>query len=202
MIVTFAFFLSRGGKQMNFLCLDFINSRWYLKHKPFRDPFKDQSWLSKFSGRWNLPAMTISMHGINKLIEFREFMFQILMKLCIEQTISPSDIEELNKILKNGKLQKILIQRENHYLLQTIQQTDDIAWITYQITLSFAELITEYPLIYLKKCGNPECDWIFYDDSKSHTRKWCDNKCASLMKVRKYRAIRKKDTPGVVPENG
>ncbi len=179
---------------MKFLCLDFINSRWYIKNKPFKDPLKDQNWLSEFSTTWNLPEMTVSMNGIDKLMEFREFMFQVLKKLCIEQTISSTDLKELNKILKSGKSQILITQNDGHYLLETVQQTDNITWIICQITLSFAKLITEYPLVYLRKCENPDCDWVFYDDSKSHTRKWCDNKCASLIKVRKYRSVRKKDS--------
>lgn len=177
---------------MNFLCLDFVNSRWYIAHKPFSDPLNDPKWSAQFCNRWSLPEITASMHGFDKLMAFREFMFQTLMKLCTEQIIGSREMAELNQILLRGNPQKILIRQGDRYLLETHQQSDGITWIMYQIAWSFTALITEYPLAYLKKCGNPACDWIFYDDSKSHTRKWCDNKCASLMKVRKYRASRKK----------
>lgn len=177
---------------MDFLCLDFVNSRWYIEHKPFFDPLSDQKWLAQFCDRWNLPEITPSMGGFDQLMAFRELLFQSLMKLCMGQTIGSQEITEVNQILLSGNSQKILIQQNDSFLLKTQQQSDSITWTMYQIALSFAVLITEYPLAYLKKCGNPECDWIFYDDSKSHTRKWCDNKCASLMKVRKFRASRKK----------
>ncbi|MCH3918620.1 MAG: CGNR zinc finger domain-containing protein [Spirochaetia bacterium] len=177
---------------MKFLCLDFINSRWYITHKPFSDPLDDCTWLAQFCNKWDLPELIPSMRGFEKLITFREFMFQTLMKMCVGRIVGSQEIHELNQILLQGTPKKVLVEQDGHYILKTQQQSDDIAWIMYQIVLSFSVLITEYPLQYLKKCGNPECDWIFYDDSKSHTRKWCDNRCASLMKVRRYRASKKR----------
>jgi Conserved protein containing a Zn-ribbon-like motif, possibly RNA-binding len=173
---------------MDFLCLDFVNSRWSVTHKPFEDPLKDRTWLTKFWSRWGLPETKISPAEVEELLRFREFLYRVLIKLCAEQTISPSDLEHLNGILASRKSQKILVQQDSRYCLQTIQQSDDRTWIVYPFALSFAELISAHPLQYLKKCENPACDWIFYDDSKGHNRKWCDDKCASLMRVRKYRA--------------
>ena len=178
-------------EKMNFLCLDFINSRWFITHKPYGDPIDDYDWLLQISTNYHLPEMC-SLQSNNELKIFREKMFQAFLKLCKKQLLEPSFIDELNHIFKKIQVYEILIPKDENYVLQTQHYSDDLNWVIYQVARSFSKLITEYPLAYLKKCENPECDWIFYDDSKSHNRKWCDNKCASLMKVRRYRAAKKK----------
>lgn len=172
---------------MNFLCLDFINSRWYITHKPFHDPMDSQNWLEKISANYGLPEICL-VKNIDDLKTFRELLFHALFGLCVEHKIEPNYIQKINEALTNGHVQTVLISKGDGYCLQVHHHSDDLTWVMYQIALSFSELITKYPLENLKKCENPDCDWIFYDDSKSHTRKWCDNRCASLMKVRKFRA--------------
>jgi len=181
---------------MDFLCLDFVNSRWSVTHAPFQDPLQERGWLLKLWSRWGLPECTVSSAELEELARFREFLYRVLMRLCAGQGVAPDDLERLNGILASRKSQEILVRQDSRYCLQTIQQSDDRTWIVYPIALSFAEMISAHPLQYLRKCENPACDWIFYDDSKGHNRKWCGDKCASLMRVRKHRAcIRDQSRP-------
>lgn len=40
----------------------------------------------------------------------------------------------------------------------------------------------------LKSCANPECRWLFYDESRSRTARWCSMRgCGSVTKARRYR---------------
>lgn len=40
----------------------------------------------------------------------------------------------------------------------------------------------------LKACGNPDCEYAFYDHSKNHSGRWCDMaSCGNMMKARAYR---------------
>lgn len=176
---------------MDFLCLEFINSQWCDKHKQYKEQLENKEWTNTFYIKWNLPVLDNSAETINTLLNFRSFLFQVTLNLCLKNTISSQDLNKLNEYLKLGISYHKLSAADNHYNLNVVPQTSDVNWAMYQIVLSFTDLITKYQLKYLKKCGNPECDWIFYDDSKSHTRKWCDNTCASLMKVRKYRERKK-----------
>ena len=55
---------------------------------------------------------------------------------------------------------------------------------------SFAEILAFGEPERIKICQNPDCLWIFYDNSKNHSRKWCENAtgCGNLIKVRRFRA--------------
>ncbi|TMC65135.1 MAG: CGNR zinc finger domain-containing protein [Chloroflexota bacterium] len=37
-------------------------------------------------------------------------------------------------------------------------------------------------------CENPDCRWVYYDESANQNRRWCEDSCANLMRVRRFRA--------------
>lgn len=176
---------------MDFPCLEFINSKWYETHKPYVEKLKDNEWLGQFCRKWALPVPDGSEQAIEALTCFRSEMREVALRFCAARELSPEDIETINARLLSDCPQKRLVPQNGDFRLIDIPQSGSVDQFVYRIALSFAELLTHYPVEYLKKCGNPDCSWIFYDDSKSHSRKWCDNRCASLMKVRKYRAGKK-----------
>jgi predicted RNA-binding Zn ribbon-like protein len=41
----------------------------------------------------------------------------------------------------------------------------------------------------VRECGSETCEWLFIDQSRNHTRRWCDmNECGNRAKVRRFRA--------------
>ena len=41
----------------------------------------------------------------------------------------------------------------------------------------------------VKRCPSHDCLWLFHDDSKNLSRRWCAmDDCGTLAKVRRYRA--------------
>jgi predicted RNA-binding Zn ribbon-like protein len=41
----------------------------------------------------------------------------------------------------------------------------------------------------LKTCSNPDCSWMFYDDTVNRSRQFCSTTpCGSLIRVRRFRA--------------
>lgn len=82
-------------------------------------------------------------------------------------------------------------KREKGFSLAIRPDVVDWSWIMAEITASFVELIESGDYNRIKLCENPECKWFFYDETKSRTKRWCDDRCASLMKVRKFRSKQK-----------
>ena len=39
----------------------------------------------------------------------------------------------------------------------------------------------------LKICPNPACGILYYDDSRSHARRWCTKRCGDALRARAYR---------------
>jgi predicted RNA-binding Zn ribbon-like protein len=50
-------------------------------------------------------------------------------------------------------------------------------------------LLTSDRLARLRRCGNSTCYWLFLDETKNCSRRWCEMaSCGNLMKVRRHRA--------------
>lgn len=173
---------------MNFLCLDYLNSQWYNSHKSFEEPLRSATWRDELCRKWNLPGFDNSDEILNELIVLRDLLHAAAIEFVTVKDISDASLKKLNRYLNLTHASKQLQRDGKQIVLCTVADKNSLAWIMSQIVLSFAEMITEYPIERIKMCNNPECDWIFYDESKSKTRKWCENACASLIKVRKFRA--------------
>jgi predicted RNA-binding Zn ribbon-like protein len=64
------------------------------------------------------------------------------------------------------------------------------------IATSAMRLIGERRVV--KVCANPHCTWMFVDESRSASRRWCDvSICGSLINVRRHRR-----TAGPLPRKG
>ncbi len=174
--------------ELKFLCIDFINSQWYKTHELYKDPLKDENWVVEFINKWDLPLDdALDEKQIETLLELRSLLSSAIYDLCDEKPIDPRDLMDINKYMESFRFNQTIKQNGQKYELVVVPSGKTIDRIIYEVMTSFSELVTENELNRIKFCQNPECRWIFYDESKSRTRKWCDNTCASLMKVRKYR---------------
>ena len=67
--------------------------------------------------------------------------------------------------------------------------TGDLAAVLHQIAAATAELLTSNQLSRVKRCAR--CPWLFLDNSKNRSRRWCDmNDCGRAQKVERYVARR------------
>jgi predicted RNA-binding Zn ribbon-like protein len=53
---------------------------------------------------------------------------------------------------------------------------------------STVSLMTSERMKRLRRCGSPTCYWLFLDQTKNSSRRWCEMKsCGNVMKVRRHR---------------
>jgi len=59
-----------------------------------------------------------------------------------------------------------------------------------------SRLLTSNATSHVRMCECETCRWLFLDNSKNHTRRWCDMKiCGNRMKARRFNARRQTQTP-------
>ena len=53
---------------------------------------------------------------------------------------------------------------------------------------SAVNLLTSAKLERLRRCGNSTCYWLFVDETRNHSRRWCEMaSCGNVLKVRRHR---------------
>ena len=172
---------------MEILCLEFINTLWHTTHKPFEDPLDSVSWVDSFCEKWDFPRIDSSGHALAEMRELRAFLYSAMLELTSHADLSDAVLDRMTVYLQSVRVSTCLEKREGKLMMSIIPENFNSYWIIQRIATSFAHMVTSYPLERIKKCNNPECNWFFYDESKSKTRKWCENSCASLIKVRRFR---------------
>lgn len=173
---------------MDFMCLDFINSQWYITHKPFKELLRNKKWIDNLLKKLGFVVDTpVSDKEFERFIALRKLFSDIIDNICTGKDITREQIEEINHYLSLTPMYYELKKEENkfRYFLKPVK--NDWNSVFGKITAAFIELLSMDDVKNIKKCENPECKWIFYDGSKNHTRRWCCNTCASLVKVRRFR---------------
>lgn len=67
---------------------------------------------------------------------------------------------------------------------------NDWHWFSGEVAASFAALLAHHDPSRINQCENPDCRRVYYDESANQNRRWCEDSCANLMRVRRFRARR------------
>ena len=58
---------------------------------------------------------------------------------------------------------------------------------------SYAQLLVSGGIDRIKVCANPDCSFMFYDETRNRSRRWCEaSACGNLVRVRRHRAQRRR----------
>jgi predicted RNA-binding Zn ribbon-like protein len=180
---------------MDAMCVDFMNSEFRdFRGRWVRDDLLQLGWLEQFLTRWELliedPADGAT---IEELLALRALMRHVVEELAAGQGLD-NELAALNAIMFKAPAVRHLAREGKQYWLELMPLKKDWNWVQAEIVASFAELLTDHDPRRLKICQNPNCLWIFYDESKSRTQRYCSpDKCANLMKGRRFRARHKGD---------
>jgi predicted RNA-binding Zn ribbon-like protein len=179
---------------MEVLCLDFLNSDWhdYRGSGRHEDHLEQASWIEGFLQRWQFPALPMPDHATRvQLKTLRDHLRGLLERVSSGEDLTEADLGVLNEALGAAALRRQVTRGATGYRLQAMPIRRDWTWIEAEIAASCAELITQYEPARVKFCQNPDCRWAFYDESRPGSRRWCEDTCASLIKVRRFRARQK-----------
>ena len=96
--------------------------------------------------------------------------------------------EPINEILRITEGHDELVAHEaGHWRLQFIAREGGLEWLLAAIARSAAELLVEGVRAPIRRCANPACRLFFYDDSRTHRRRWCSMAlCGNRHKVASF----------------
>lgn len=176
------------------LALDLINTEIVERSKPIdllAQPEDAEVWWEEAQ----------EYHGfldtlIFKNVDFDEVMlvglkdFRLTLRSFFEEIIDTGQAQEsmlhrLNEILRLGQL-TLKYNADNqrftasHYLKSGITES-----MLFPMALAAVNLLTQEDLTRLHKCHNELCVLLFYDTTKSATRKWCSSACHERERSRK-----------------
>lgn len=188
---------------MNAPWIDLLNSDWrdYRGSGQREDRLEDPRWLSDFVERFRLaPGRTPSNADVLLLKRLRALLGAATKRLAKGDGLTGRQIASLNAFLAAAPALRCVERRDAVYRLALEPQGNRPRDLAANVAWSFAQMLAERDPTRVRICNNSDCLWVFYDESRSRTRRWCAAaECGNLMKVRRFRS---KESGGQVTKRG
>jgi predicted RNA-binding Zn ribbon-like protein len=119
-----------------------------------------------------------------RILRLRESLRAIFGAVVEEKHYPSTWVEPVNEILQITEGHDELVPQNGAWSLQFVAREGGLEWLLAAIARSAAELIVEGTRAPIRRCANPGCQLFFYDDSRTHRRRWCSMKvCGNRHKV-------------------
>ena len=179
--------------------MDLANTLEWNGFGQLTDHLKNPEWLALYLRRWNFGRLP-SQVPIRQLKQLRTALRRLAAKISAGTALGTRDIALLNSKM-NVPLNQKLVHRRNGWKLEIVPVRGDWSWIFSRIVASLGEMLALGTNQRLKYCPNQGCRWIFFDQTKGGTRRWCnDRTCGNRDRVRRSRRQHKKS--GTRKNNG
>lgn len=162
--------------------LEFVNDP-----ETVRDPSVLRDLLQRF-GR--APLHDPTPEELERLARLREAAVHLLEIVAARRMPTPGELADLNAYLAAAPVHVQLAAGDGGFVLETTP--DSAGWDTIVRELAgwLAALLVRHDPSRVKRCANPDCGRFFYDGSRNRTRRWHDDACGNLVRVRRFRAAR------------
>jgi len=128
-------------------------------------------------------------------VRLRDAVYRILRAAGDGQAADAEDLAELNAMLRRAAEHRVLVQEGvDHAWGWTAGGSDELDAPLWPVAQSAAELLTSEWTDRVGVCAADTCQWLFIDESRNRSRRWCDmSDCGTREKVRRFRARAKSD---------
>ena len=170
-------------------CLDLVNSLWtdHLGSGKTYDRLIEPAFRRAFLKRWHFrvgdpddPKALVSLARLRGTL-------RAALERYRDGRDLPSPMRlEIESIVNRAPLVLRVGRAGGGTLLHPERTGRDWDVVLAEIATSAVRMMSERRLV--KTCANPDCSWMFVDESKPGTRRWCNpGVCGSLINVRRYR---------------
>jgi predicted RNA-binding Zn ribbon-like protein len=131
-------------------------------------------------------AQIDEMRLFNEAIALRETGYRLINAVAAPSAMPPGDLQCFNQALAEAPARVSLAHSDN-LLGWRIETQPTAASILAPVLWSTADLLAGPDSARLRACANPQCLWLFLDDSKNGTRRWCSMQaCGNRAKAHRH----------------
>jgi len=203
-------FKLRGGDAS----LDFVNTLgWRLTDRP-REYLRSYEDLLDWGRQAGLLALeetedlfrqaTLDPEGarqtLSRALALREEIHRLISAHVAGESQDENDLSALNRELSIALSHLRLMPADGAYSWSWDQSEDQgktpLDSPLWPVAQSAAELLTSEKLGRVKLCAGEGCGWIFLDESRNSSRRWCDSRdCGNRERVRRHLARKRASNP-------
>ncbi|NJO33468.1 MAG: hypothetical protein HC869_10290 [Rhodospirillales bacterium] len=183
------------------LCVDYVNTRFWRGRAAATETlhtFADLlRWLEKSGGMdaralcklagWARDEPKAAVRLMGAALELREMLYCIFSALAAGEPAPQRDFAALQNTLAAAPARTRLAASACVYGWEMSEPRHSVPHLLAPVLWSAGDLITCAARDRLRRCANDACLWLFLDDSKNATRRWCAMaSCGNRAKARRH----------------
>ena len=124
-------------------------------------------------------------------ISLRETIYRIFESLAADKPVADKDFVALSEAVAAAPARAQLARQANGYGWRIAAATPSA--LLAPVLWSASDLLLDAGRRRIRQCANEKCLWLFVDESKSGTRRWCDmTSCGNRAKAQRHYARTKR----------
>ena len=178
------------------LCLEFANTRyWRGQESPtetLNGPEDLADWTAANAGvKADRP---LPNREFERALALRETIYRLFDAQAQAKPAAIRDLAVLNEALAAAPGRRTLKRGRHGYEWDVDARSGTALGLIASILWSAGDLLTGPRLDRVRRCANPECGWLFLDDSRAGKRRWCSmSACGNRAKARRHYHKSKED---------
>jgi predicted RNA-binding Zn ribbon-like protein len=185
------------------LCLAFANTLMWrgsaVPSESVRDLEALLAWIGRNAGiddgalheirDWAATRTNDASALFSAAIALRETIFRVFESVAGGTPPAEPDFAVLSAAIATTPPRARLVKTENGYAWQIDPPKPAAAALLAPVLWSAADLLLDAGRRRIRQCANEKCLWLFVDESKSGTRRWCDmTSCGNRAKAQRHYA--------------
>lgn len=126
---------------------------------------------------------------LERAIRIRKTLYDVLRPLAEGEQPEAADLSALDVLLGESAGRRALRIGPEGGSWTWSREPEELEWFLWPIVQSAERLVTSGDLARLKRCG--ECDWLFVDETRNDSRRWCKKLCGDRVRARRHYRRRK-----------
>jgi predicted RNA-binding Zn ribbon-like protein len=165
------------------LCLDFANTRYYRGQAVPTETLNAPADLAA----WAKATKPPTAKEFEAALALRETIYRLFNAQADGKAVAPRDLEMLNQTLARAPTRTKLKRGRDGYDWDVDVKSGTALALLAPVLWSAGDLLAGPRLDRVRRCANPECGWLFLDDSRAGKRRWCSmSACGNRAKARRH----------------
>jgi predicted RNA-binding Zn ribbon-like protein len=117
----------------------------------------------------------------------RDLLRSIFAAMANGYSVPSQRLSELNSALAQAPGLLRVHKSSGRIATEWTSAADGVQQVLFAVLTSAAELLASHRLERIRECASTDCTWLFIDESRNHSRRWCDMSAfGNRMKARRH----------------
>ena len=121
--------------------------------------------------------------ALRRVRRLREQLYRVFRPIADGSAPPPMAVGLVSRWWRKDRSRRELVAGRGGFDLRLRVRADERDPMLWPIVASAVDLLTSERIARLKRCG--ECDWLFLDESKNGSRRWCKKNCGNRVRARR-----------------